>query len=190
MVLHNLKCVFVHIPKTGGITISSVLKIPPENLGHQPLSNKTGWDSNYFKFAFVRNPWERFLSCYFYFKKYGRKETNDVKDGELVNKFKDFNDFAESFGGIRDQFSQKHFYSQLYWIDENLDFIGRCDGPEKFHKDFGAVGKKLNLGEYKLPCRNASKHKHYSTYYTDKTRKLVGEWYKEDIEYFGYEFGK
>ena len=40
-----------------------------------------------------------------------------------------------------------------------------------------------------LEVRNASEHRHYSTYYDAALRDQVGELYREDVERFGYRFG-
>ena len=71
MVLHNLRCVLVHVPKTGGISISSVLKSIDggDNCRESHVVHESDLDlQDYFKFCIVRNPWDRFLSCYFYFR--------------------------------------------------------------------------------------------------------------------------
>ena len=69
------KFIFIHIPKTAGMAIgASVGKSNPAHFEGKEiakrLASKSRNDSidNYFKFTFVRNPWDRFLSLYFYCK--------------------------------------------------------------------------------------------------------------------------
>ena len=202
MVLHEFKCVFIHIPKTGGISIADKLGIPKEKQGHKSLKGFQSYKDDYFKFCFVRNPWDRFISCYFYFKKYGRKLGSDISSGKIINKFNDFDDFVNSFNKIRGisepnfmdrfksktkEFNSSHFYNQMYWIDKKIDFIGRF---ENLQSDFNIVCDKIGIENKNLSWENKSKHKHYTEYYNDRTRKIVGKIYKKDIIYFGYKFGE
>jgi uncharacterized protein YpuA (DUF1002 family) len=83
--------------------------------------------------------------------------------------------------------------NQLDWFtDKNgkiiVDFIGKF---ENLNNDFNIVKNKLNI-DVQLPHSNITnlKKKHYTEYYTQKTRDIIAEKFKVDIEYFGYEFGK
>ena len=185
MISHKHKCVFIHIPKTSGVSIYNVLESREQH--HKTLDGHKGWKHEYFKFCFVRNTWDRFLSTYFYFKKYGRRRPGDLKDGKIINQFKDFKGFVESFHNIEKKFSDRHFNCQVYWIDERLDFIGKF---ENLQEDFNIVCDKIGIPQQKLPHKNKSKHKHYTEYYDDETRQIVAEKYAKDIERFGYEFGE
>tara|TARA_R110000824_G_scaffold93267_2_gene225703 strand:- start:1491 stop:1961 length:471 start_codon:yes stop_codon:yes gene_type:complete len=140
---------------------------------------------DYFKFAFVRNPWDRFLSCYFYFKNYGIREGHDVSTGKIVNQFSDFEDFACSFKDVRHLIKSSHLKSQTGWIDDRVDFIGRF---ESLQQDFNAVCDKIGIGPTKLSHKNKSEHKPYYEYYNSNTQSIVGEIYKEDIKFLGYKF--
>lgn len=93
MISHENKCIFVHIPKVAGTSIISIfddqVKVKTENrllLPFEPDANKFdpppthlritdyvkyGHVSKeifyeYFKFTFVRNPWDRIVSVYKY----------------------------------------------------------------------------------------------------------------------------
>ena len=67
MVNDKLKCIFVEVPKTGSTSVRSVIGNP--NRPHKSISeikfmvNKEKFES-YFKFGFVRNPWDRVVSLY------------------------------------------------------------------------------------------------------------------------------
>ena len=91
----------------------------------------------------------------------------------------------------------------LYWYVENIkgtqkemivdssgsigvDFVGKL---ENYQSDFNRICDRLKISRIKLPHVNQSKHKNYTKYYNNDTRKMIAEHYAEDIEYFGYDFG-
>ena len=197
MVNHNHKFVFIHVPKTGGTSIEHRIDIDIHNSDNKFILN--GWDENlgkwlhhltfeevitsfphlsdYFYFAFVRNPWDRCISSFFYSQRRQRPK-GSLKDFLLFHNFKD----------------KSHSISQYDFIFNNqnskqIDFIGRF---ENLQKDFDIVCNKVNLSPQKLPIKNKSQYKdyHYTEYYDSETRKIVAEKYAKDIEYFGYKFGE
>jgi hypothetical protein len=191
------KCIFIHVNKTGGRSISTSLfqRIKPhltvgelfelehniEIHSNERLQNaqyddenilvKNNW-KNYFKFCFVRNPWDRKLSDYFYNIKRGRT-THYIKINHKNT------DLWNSPG--------------LEWIeykDGSIDpsiFIGRF---ENLQEDFNIVCDNINVPRRILPVINKTEHLPYWKYYTEETKALVEEKYKKDIDYFSYEFGK
>lgn len=173
----DYKTIFVHVIKTGGTSIANALNIK-HTTRHLPASTirrRVGEDvwSEYFKFAFVRNPFEKIVSQYHYNRgKFGFKDSTFKEyikawnEGERISTFPQFN---------------------LYYIDEKLDFIGRF---ETLQQDFDTVCDNIGISRQQLPHFNKSKHNHYTEYYDDETQDIVAEKYAKDIEHFGYEFGE
>ena len=147
------------------------------------------WD-DYFKFTFVRNPYDRIVSNWNYKKKskhmwekYGEGEHGHYLECvKLFKKFKNLKQYAESLW-------VRPCYEWVYDETGNnlLDFIGKL---ENIQEDFNIVCDKIGIPKQHLPHQNKSKHKHYTEYYDDETRKIVAEKYAKDIEYFGYKFGE
>ena len=54
-------------------------------------------------------------------------------------------------------------------------------------QDFNFLREKLGIQE-ELPHVNKSQHTHYQDYYNTHTQQLVAEYFKRDIELFGYSF--
>jgi chondroitin 4-sulfotransferase 11 len=199
LVSDSRKLVFVHIQKTGGNTVTRLLK---ENLsdiymvggkhsfatrGMEELEN---WDK-YFRFAFVRNPWERLVSWYSMKTergKSGNKLWHYVRENS--SNFEEFvyncTDEVEVRKGVHRSFA----YNQLDYVtneDGNLlvDFIGRLENfDDGVRHVFNRIGVEVEI----VPHRNRSRHTHYSAFYTSETEEVVRERFKRDIEYFGYEF--
>jgi len=141
--------------------------------------------NEYFKFTFVRNPWDRMVSIYSYFK--NLQTFLDSNPGFprncdfymfIKNKLYNFDDVIEKHSN--QQYWHTHFNGEQF-----IDFVGRFESIEE---DWAFVANKINVSK-KLPHSNSSKHDNYQTYYNDETIELVAKKYKKDIEYFGYEFG-
>ena len=139
-----------------------------------------------FKFAFVRNPFDRLVSCY----------QNKVVDEYyplqkryfgIIKRNQSFDDFVRGVCKIPDTLSDFHFrsqYSILYDRGEPLvNYVGKL---ENFEKDFEPIKKKYKLKVVKK-VNVSKKRRDYKKYYTPELAKMVYERYKQDVEVFGYE---
>jgi hypothetical protein len=189
------RCVFIHIPKTAGSSV--VYSLFRSRSAHIPYRDFEAANPekfrDYFKFAFVRNPWDRLVSGYFYLRN-GGAPVHQKWVEQNIAPYADFADFVRSWLTRENVRSEQRFRPQLfrpqhYFIcDENLrrrvDFIGRF---ETIDADFCTICARLNITA-KLEHLNASDHGHYSEYYTDELRERVIAAYAEDIAIFGYRF--
>ena len=206
MISHKHKFIFTHIPKCAGSTIKCLLKEIDKNavlLGHMPISkmkNNLNFNESYFKFTFVRNPWARLNSLYFFFLNQTPKHIHYKHDKLKVRFLQDNNisfsefikecsvNFINSPGSVRTGFNFSTVpYTDRYILPDNpLDFIGKV---ENLQEDFDIVCDKTGIPKQKLPHINATNHKHYTEHYDEETKQIVAEKYAKDIEYFGYKFG-
>jgi hypothetical protein len=210
------KFIFIHIQKTGGVSISNLLRryspttTPGRGLRHISARRALKQVENpddYFKFAFVRNPWDRLVSWYTMIdeaRKGVADGTAEPMTRRLIKKnnlFKyvlrcgpTFDEFVKNC--TEKQWMGNGYYSftfnQLrYLTDKNgevlVDFIGRF---ENLAQDISHVFDKLGLeaSQLEIPHENRSAHSHYSEMYTPETREIVRKRFRRDIEFFGYEF--
>lgn len=126
----------------------------------------------YYKFAFVRNPWDRQLSFYFY------KTRNEQPR-------RSFDVFMRS--KRRAMVESREIYAVGDMIA--VDFLGRYENLEaQFKQALRVIGLDPASA---LPRANASensKHRPYCESYNERTRKLVADWYAREIAEQGYEF--
>lgn len=133
--------------------------------------------NHYFKFGFVRNPWDWQVSLY----KYPLKKKNHHQR-KLINDLGSFENYLK-WRIEHEVRLQKDF---LYDGSNKLvDFIGKI---ENLQEDFDLICEKIGIEKIKLPHLNKSNDKSYREFYNDKTKDLLYKAYKDDIELLGYEF--
>ena len=133
----------------------------------------------YFKFAFVRNPWDRFISyCAFISRDTCRFEN-------------------DPHGFMREMIysprPQHHLLyqpqSQMLSDDRGelaMDFVGRV---EHMDRDYITICSRLGLEPQPLEQINGSQHKRYTDYYNNDLRAMIAHKYARDIHLFDYQFG-
>jgi len=177
MISHELKTIFIHIPRTGGTSVETALvgnnwwKIQPETKhidwqqAHQHYSEY--WDQ-YLKFTIVRNPWDWLASLYNSHDRGGNKSWE-----EYVRK-----------PNLYPHEQKSLLQSEI--IGHQMDHILRY---ETLNEDFIRLCQALGIKK-SLPCvqLGESDYSHYSGLYTDEQQQLISDLFKEDIDRFGFKF--
>lgn len=184
------KYIFIHVPKTAG----SSMELLCGGSGHETIYDYSLNNdiNNYFKWCFIRNPFDRLVSAYFH-------DPITILGNYHVDNFTDFVDIVydklyinfvipENFVGI----SYSNYFIMIQAIPQYLllsinnsitmDFIGRF---ENLIEDWNFVANKFCL-DYTLPRSRIGKHEHYSTYYNSESKKKVEAIYAKDFELFEY----
>jgi hypothetical protein len=153
------------------------------HLQHAPIAHFQNF-KNYFKFAFVRNPWDRAVSDWLWLMKESNIFNHTLKNFLLEERFFSTINHLNNKNGRKDHFSTQSSY---IFQDEKpaVNFIGRF---ESLQKDFNTVCEKIGIPQKKLAHTNKTTRKHYSEYYNNETIEIVAEKYSKDIENFGYIF--
>jgi len=139
---------------------------------------------DYFKFAFVRNPWDRLVSCWY--QKVIDENYFEFNDKEY-EKMQHFENFVNYVSSLNIETCDRHLRLQSRLIDINqIDYIGRF---ERFEEDYTTICRKLDIPLEHLPHENkSSKTKKYKEFYTEELRNKVYQIYLKDIQIFGYQF--
>ena len=196
---------FIHIPKTGGTSMAAALR---------PWSTRTQWcrsrtkhdtwrsfrDQNrtnlnarglrgdtmdgWFRFAFVRNPWDRFLSLHAYLTRHPPGRVPEIDD------MRDFQEFVTAAQERRPWLMARHsMKEQVEFICDDqgvsqMDFVGRF---EHLATDAQIVFTRLGVDAH-LPHENASERPSYPAAFDDRARAVVEDLFARDIAAFGYRF--
>lgn len=189
------RSIYVHIPKTAGISVNTSLYdgltgIHKNIAVFQKAFSKQEYD-NFFKFAFVRNPWDRLVSAYLFMKKGGRNDFDKQWAKAHLAPYSNFEDFVIHWLNRENIQLGIHFNPQAGFIclptksNHEMDFIGYF---ETLQEDYNFVRDRLSTGTILSSQNRNSARKDYRSYYTPETREIVAEVYKEDIELLGYDF--
>jgi hypothetical protein len=211
---YSNKFIFIHIPKVAGNSIRKALSpyIPRNYFGN--LLNKSAtllgedrlfrkayiptrfkvfpphiWAmrlqkyipeymfDKYYKFAFVRNPWDRLVSFYHFILARPQHNRHHI--------IKTFNDFPAYIDWIVEndvRLQKKHV------ADKNgniiVDYVGRF---ENISNDFSHISNQIGVTA-SLPHINISQREDYKNYYTDELAEKIFIAFREDIEFFGYQY--
>jgi Sulfotransferase family len=195
MISHRYKSIFIHQRKNAGTSILNSFgfrksfffkrKFLPawcfsswDAYNKGVLSVKPDWENrpeDYYVFAVIRNPWDRFVS--------GWKYCKSTKSRSLL-------DVLENLP------EQGHDYRHLTrlqcetLLDKNgeliTDFLIRY---EYLQEDYDIVCDKIGKPRKKLHVMNTSRREHYSSYFkNDLELSLFENHYRKDIEMFDYTF--
>ena len=200
MISFQKQFLFVHIPKTAGNSIQSILQDYSEDEIVALRSEQDGIERfgvrnpNYkikkhstlaeyrdalgeerfrslYKFACVRNPWDRMVSYYFTpTQSVGELDRKEFR--KVISKALSVADYLRLDRGEDDPFS-------------NVDHVMRF---ENLADDFQSVCATLGIPTVDLPQYNRSSREHYSKYYDDNLREFVSKRFALEIERFGYTF--
>ncbi len=188
----RLHCIFVHVTKAAGTAVAKTL------FGELPY-HYTAWQyrviygrrtfRRYFKFAFVRNPWDRLHSAYSFLASGGWNESDARWYEENLGHLSDFNSFVMDWLAPDRLHAHVHFWPQRDFLCDHrgrllVDFLGHF---ETLHADFDHVARELGLTR-SLARENASGKRDYRGVYTLEAREKVARLYAFDIRQFGYDF--
>jgi hypothetical protein len=153
--------------------------------------------SDYLKLAFVRNPWDRLVSCFV--QKIGSRDVDDplsrgtasaLAKAGLYAADITFRDFAHAVSRIPDEKADRHFRSQSSFLSDRrgallADEIRRF---EELKEGFEYLVGLLGRDDLELPHLKKTVRKDYREYYDDETVEVVRRRYARDVALFGYEF--
>jgi len=132
----------------------------------------------YFKFAFVRNPWERLVSEYEFILKsptHGRHAR--------VKKLGNFKQF------IQMQIPRRDAYQLNMLCDRKgellMDFVGKL---ENLQNDWQTVCDRIGIPVQVLPRKKFIEREHFRKYYTDDSRQRVTRYWDREIELCDYSY--
>jgi len=198
MISHKHKLIFLHVPKNAGCSIERTIGCEEElkytykyknnekpyliNKQHAiPIEIKEEYGKNiwneYIKIAVVRNPWDRFVSLYFHFKRI-----------KLLSEKITFEKFVNIFDANKQNIlQQKHInmgLPQTTWTTKEIDIILSF---ENLAEEFSLIATDLGFNK-NLKWINKTDHSEYTSYYDENTKQIIRNIYYDDIEKFSYRF--
>lgn len=181
------KSIFIHIPKAAGTSISDALY--GEDPWHYTINHykflSCGDFEKYFKFGFVRNPYNRLYSIY----NYGFKQSRIHPSTSIafITEFPSFENFITNW--LTHENINKHyfFYPQTKYLCSRtgqllVDYVGRF---ESINQDFKVISNRIQINK-QLKHMNKSEYSAPKSVYTPELAEKVYDAYKYDFDLFSY----
>ncbi len=206
IISHAQRYIFFAIPKTGTHSVRRALRehLGEEDLeqvglfvhkrfpfpefaniqhGHistrqiRPVLGEETFNS-YFKFAFVRNPYDRFVSyCAFMSRESDIFQTDPQRYMKYVIRE------ARPVEHLLFQPQHQMVTDEQGWLE--LDFVGR---NETMQASYDEICARLGIPSTTLERVNSSRHRPWQEYYDRDLVGWVGDFYRRDLELFNYRF--
>ena len=190
MLLYKEELLFIHIPKCAGRSVERYFEYKGRR--HRTLDEYIKKEGerieSFFKFSFVRNPWDRMVSWYFAHKGQGyepktREGFQDWIKGGLINHWTD-KTIDDVNWKNKDPLSMTEFLVTDKSVE--FDYIGKVENLEEDLKKICSMkgirsrAEILNIGK--------TKREEYKYYYNDECANIVKERFAEDLYNFDYKF--
>ena len=198
MISHEYRCIFIHLPRTGGSSIDHALagsdwwQIDAQTkhlTASQAKEKYREYWNEYFKFSFVRDPAARMLSC----MKFGGYFSIGVQPGCTFAEF--LRGYMRRFGHpvtlendyrFTNEFSNPLAMPNAVYrnmLDQEIDFIGRF---EQLDDGIRHIAATLNIPDLELGHHAASSVLPKNDPYTAEEIELLESLFRHDLDHFGY----
>ena len=190
-------CLFIHIPKCAGLAVSHAL-FGGLGGGHLPVAHyqlmlDASQYMRLFKFAVVRNPFDRLLSAYRFLASGGLNARDAAWAAHTLPAYDGFSDFVERWLTPQRAAQALHFRPQVSFLRIpgrrriEVDFIAR---QEHLAEDFVRLCSHLGVGHLPLERRNLSAppDTDYRHAYSDRAREIATAVYRDDLTLIGCTF--
>jgi len=199
VVCHQRKIIFIHIPKTGGSSIETMLSDNGRYELHyhcvrngRSQHHLTAFElkyalgpmyQNYFKFAFIRDPYDKMISEYYWCK----TPRTGYRSGQS---FDDFLKYVEDVVNNQKYFKyidNDHFIPQYYYLFHNKKLlVGNIYKFEEINTVLPMLKAKFKINA-EIPHLNKSiKKDEEKLVLTDEQKERIYKLYKIDFDVFNY----
>lgn len=178
--------IFIHIPKTAGRSIVTSFEqvldsnITFHHIGHQNISRYLEIESKHstypidndtLYFTVVRNPYDRFLSAFYFHKNDSREE---------LKAFNNPNDFALA---LNKNYTHD-YWRQTWFIEQNDKVRFKMFYMERLNELVAYFKEEYNI-ILNIPHSNITEHPCFNIL-DNNTINIINDWFDQDFQMFKY----
>jgi hypothetical protein len=191
-IYHHLKTIFVHVPKAAGTAVEQTLRLLPTDVvgGHTTalgFQQKYGaLFDQYYKFALVRHPVDRFISAFYYLL---QRSVHPALENATVHTAGNLEAFLDLLDA--DPLAIRrivHFLPQHVFLCDAqggvlVDSLYRFEAlPDAWEE----ICRRIGLPHRELRKVNASSHRPWEEQATPRLVEFVESYYARDFELLDY----
>lgn len=176
---------FVHIPKVAGSAFNEIIKENQDKLSYIPHMRVVDIK----KLAFVRNPYDRIVSAYFYLKGGGGGTELDMGYKDIVDVYANFKEFVLSIS--KDALHERivHLRPMSYFLCDDkgnivVDRVFKVEDVDAIDSFLSEIGVSARLSETRV---NESGHGSSVNYLDKEIVESINSVYRTDFDLFSYQ---